>query len=154
MSIEVKISKRRISYKIAMKFLHKRVEKLNAASKQGVDLCSFTSNSNQPLGLDHLAKAASAVKEGRFPEQKKPLTSERLNKAAVSSISKKHLKLPPIKGSKTLAMKQSSTHVEGGFKKKKSPHAREHASAVQQHEPISAFWNKSDVEDPDEEEIV
>ena len=28
MSIEVKISKRRISYKIAMKFLHKRVEKL------------------------------------------------------------------------------------------------------------------------------
>ena len=30
MSIEVKISKRRISYKIAMKFLHKRVEKLKA----------------------------------------------------------------------------------------------------------------------------
>ncbi len=28
MSIEVKISKRRISYKIAMKFLHKRVEEL------------------------------------------------------------------------------------------------------------------------------
>ena len=28
MSIEIKISKRRISYKIAMKFLHKRVEKL------------------------------------------------------------------------------------------------------------------------------
>ena len=30
MSIEVKISKRRISYKIAMKFLHKRVEELKA----------------------------------------------------------------------------------------------------------------------------
>ena len=30
MSIEVKISKRRISYKIAMKILHKRVEKLKA----------------------------------------------------------------------------------------------------------------------------
>ena len=30
MSIEVKISKRRISYKIAMKLLHKRVEKLKA----------------------------------------------------------------------------------------------------------------------------
>ena len=30
MSIEIKISKRRISYKIAMKILHKRVEKLKA----------------------------------------------------------------------------------------------------------------------------
>lgn len=133
---------------------HKRVEKLNAASKQIVDLGSFTSNSNQPSGLDHLAKAASGVKEGRFPEQKKPLISERLNRAAVSSASKKHLKLPPIKGSKTLAMKQSSTHVEEEVKKKKSPHAREHASAVQQHEPINDFWNKSDFEDSDEEEIV
>ena len=30
MSIEIKISKRRISYKIAMKILHKRVEGLKA----------------------------------------------------------------------------------------------------------------------------
>ena len=36
MSIEIKISKRRISYKIAMKILHKRVERLK--SNKGKEL--------------------------------------------------------------------------------------------------------------------
>ena len=39
MSIEVKISKRRISYKIAMKFLHKRVEKLKINKGEELSIC-------------------------------------------------------------------------------------------------------------------
>ena len=133
---------------------NRRVEKLNAASKQVVDLGSFTSNSSRSSGLDHLAKAATGVKEGRFPELKKPLTSQRLTKAAVGSASKKHLKLPPIKGQKTLVTKQSPTHLETKVKKQKSPHAREHASVIQKHEPIKDFRNEPDLEDSNEEEIV
>lgn len=133
---------------------NKRVEKLKAASKRIVDVGSFASNSSRSSGLDHLAKAASGAKEGRFPEQKKPLTSQRLTKAAGSPASKKHLTLPPIKTTKTLAVKQSPAHVETKAKKPTSPHAREHASAIQQQEPIKDFRNEPDFEDSDTEEIV
>jgi hypothetical protein len=92
-------------------------------------------------------KAAASIKEQRFPQQKKPLGPQRLGKAATSSGSKKHLKLPPITGTKTLSLKQRSTLKQSKGKQKTSPHAREHASATQQQEPIQDLRTDSDKEE-------
>ncbi len=136
------------------KHSNKRVEKLNAASKRVVDLGTIDSETAQPTKLEHLAKAAASVLEHRFPEQKKILTSQRLNTAAVSSASKKLLKLPPIKGTKTLRLQQRAAPTESTVKTKASPHAREYASATQHQEPIQVLRNETDSDELDEEGSV
>jgi hypothetical protein len=91
-------------------------------------------------------KAAANLRERRFPEQKKLLSPQRLGKAATSSVSKKDLKLPPIKGTKTLTLKQRSALKQSKGKQKTSPHAREYASATQQQEPVHDHQTDSDKE--------
>lgn len=133
---------------------NKRVEKLNAASKRIVDLGTIDSETAQPTKLDHLAKAAASVLEHRFPEQKKNLTSQRLNTAVVSSASKKLSKLPPIKGKKTLGLQLREAPTESKVKTKTSPHAREYASATQRQETIQDLRNKTDSDELDKEGSV
>ena len=140
--------------KVVSKQIHKRVEKLNAASKRVVEVGTIDSDIAQPSSLDHLAKAAASVQEHRFPEQKKNLTSQRLNRAAISPESKRLSKLPPIKGTKTLRLQQRSISAESNVKSKSSPHAREYASATQHQEPIQVLGNDTELEDSDEEGIV
>lgn len=133
--------------KTETKISNKRVEKLNAASKRIVDLGSIKSNAPITSSLNHLVKAAESIKEQRFPEQKKPLGPQRLGKAATSSGSKKHLKLPPIKGTKTLSLKQRSTRKQSKDEQNTPPHAREHASATQRQEPTQDLQTDSDKEE-------
>ena len=140
--------------KMETKQSNKRVEKLNAASKRVVDLSAIDSDTTQPANLDHLAKAAVNVLEHRFPEQKKNLTFQRLNTAAISSASKKLSKLPPIKGTKTLRLQQPSTPTESNVKSIASPHAREYASATQHQEPIQDLKNEMKSDDSNEEGSV
>ena len=140
--------------KIKTKHSNKRVEKLNAASKRIVELGTIDSDTAQSSTLEHLAKAAVNVLEHRFPEQKKNLTFQRLNTAAISSASKKLSKLPPIKGTKTLRLQQPSTPTESNVKSIASPHAREYASATQHQEPIQDLKNEMKSDDPDEEGTV
>ncbi len=137
--------------KIKTKHSNKRVEKLNAASKRIVELGTIDSDTAQSSTLEHLAKAAVNVLEHRFPEQKKNLTFQRLNTAAISSASKKLSKLPPIKGTKTLRLQQPSTPTESNVKSIASPHAREYASATQHQEPIQDLKNEMKSDDSDEE---
>jgi hypothetical protein len=125
---------------------NKRVEKLNAASKRTVDFGTIETDDSNATSLTHLVKAAANLRERRFPEQKKPLSPQRLGKAATSSVSKKHLKLPPIKGTKTLTLKQRSALKQSKGKQKTSPHAREYASATQQQEPVHDHQTDSDKE--------
>jgi len=140
--------------KIKTKHSNKRVEKLNAASKRIVELGTIDSDTAQSSTLEHLAKAAVNVLEHRFPEQKKNLTFQRLNTAAISSASKKLSKLPPIKGTKTLRLQQPSTPTESNVKSIASPHAREYASATQHQEPIQDLKNEMKSDDSDEEGTV
>jgi len=140
--------------KIKTKHSNKRVEKLNAASKRIVEVGSIDSDTAQSSTLEHLAKAAVNVLEHRFPEQKKNLTFQRLNTAAISSASKKLSKLPPIKGTKTLRLQQPSTPTESNVKSIASPHAREYASATQHQEPIQDLKNEMKSDDSDEEGTV
>jgi hypothetical protein len=140
--------------KIKTKHSNKRVEKLNAASKRIVELGTIDSDTAQSSTLEHLAKAAVNVLEHRFPEQKKNLTFQRLNTAAISSASKKLSKLPPIKGTKTLRLQQPSTTTESNVKSIASPHAREYASATQHQEPIQDLKNEMKSDDSDEEGTV
>ncbi|RJU93746.1 MAG: DUF835 domain-containing protein [Candidatus Poseidoniales archaeon] len=133
---------------------NKRVEKLNAASKRVVEVTTIESDIVQPPRLEHLAKAAASVQEHRFPEQKKNLTSQRLNRAAVSSASKKLSRLPPIKGKKTLRLQQRPAPAESNVESKTSPHAREYASATQHQEPIQELRNDKELDDSDEEGLV
>ena len=140
--------------KIKTKHSNKRVEKLNAASKRIVELGTIDSDTAQSSTLEHLAKAAVNVLEHRFPEQKKNLTFQRLNTAAISSASKKLSKLPPIKGTKTLRLQQPSTPTESNVKSIASPHAREYASATQHEEPIQDLKNEMKSDDSDEEGTV
>ena len=133
--------------KTETKISNKRVEKLNAASKRIVDFGSIESSTSITPSLNHLVKAAASIKEQRFPEQKKPLGPQRLGKAATSSVSKKHLNLPPIKGTKTLTLKQRSTLKQSKGKLKTSPHAREYASATQQQESVQDLQTDSDKEE-------
>ncbi len=140
--------------KIKTKHSNKRVEKLNAASKRIVELGTIDSDTAQSSTLEHLAKAAVNVLEHRFPEQKKNLTFQRLNTAAISSASKKLSKLPPIKGTKTLRLQQPSTPSESKVKSIASPHAREYASATQHQEPIQDLKNEMKSDDSDEEGTV
>jgi len=140
--------------KIKTKHSNKRVEKLNAASKRIVELGTIDSDTTQSSTLEHLAKAAVNVLEHRFPEQKKNLTFQRLNTAAISSASKKLSKLPPIKGTKTLRLQQPSTPTESNVKSIASPHAREYASATQHQEPIQDLKNEMKSDDSDEEGTV
>jgi hypothetical protein len=139
---------------IETKHSNKRVEKLNAASKRIVEVGSIDSDTVQSSTLEHLAKAAVNVLEHRFPEQKKNLTFQRLNTAAISSASKKLSKLPPIKGTKTLRLQQPSTPTESNVKSIASPHAREYASATQHQEPIQDLKNEMKSDDSDEEGTV
>jgi hypothetical protein len=128
----------------------KRVEKLNAASKRIVELSSIDSDISQPSRLEHLVKAAASVQEHHFPEQKKNVTSQRLNTAATSSASRKLSKLPPIKGTKTLRLQQHATPTESTVKSMASPHAREYASATQHQAPIQDLENKTKSDNSDE----
>ena len=139
---------------IETKHSNKRVEKLNAASKRIVEVGTIDSDTAQSSTLEHLAKAAVNVLEHRFPEQKKNLTFQRLNTAAISSASKKLSKLPPIKGTKTLRLQQPSTPTESNVKSIASPHAREYASATQHQEPIQDLKNEMKSDDSDEEGTV
>ena len=139
---------------IETKHSNKRVEKLNAASKRIVEVGTIDPDTAHSSTLEHLAKAASNVLEHRFPEQKKTLTFQRLNTAAISSASKKLSKLPPIKGTKTLRLQQPSTPTESKVKSIASPHAREYASATQHQEPIQDLKKDINSEDSDEEGSV
>ncbi len=139
---------------IETKHSNKRVEKLNAASKRIVELGAMDSDTAQRSGLEHLAKAAASVQEHQFPKQKKNVTSQRLNTAAVSSGSKKLSKLPPIKGTKTLRLQQRATPTESTVKSIASPHAREYASATQHQAPIQDLENKIKSDNSDEEGSV